>query len=104
MRLMLPVLFLGWIFPVLVQAGGSYVTTLYSRPLDHSNLSDLHVIGLLPMSGDTWPGGPSQLPLLEWGAENLGELENFLEGYSLVIHIMDTKVGLIRPRKQMFRF
>ena len=68
-------------------------TTLYSRPLEDSNLTDLHLIALIPMTGDVWPGGPSQLPLMEWALKQVGEHTDMLEGYRMVVHVMDTQVG-----------
>ena len=69
--------------------------TILSSPSEDENLTDLHLIGLLPLGGDTYPFGVAQLPVYRWAAEDVGRMPGVLDGYRLVIHMGDTRVSYI---------
>lgn len=69
--------------------------TIYSRPKDEVNLTDIHFAGFVPMTGDSWPGGYSQMPTIRWAMEDVGSVSNLLPGYRLVLSVANTGVGVI---------
>ena len=55
---------------------------------------DLHLIVLLPLSGDVFPVGKAFVPALRWAVDTVHATEDVLPGYRLVMHVDDSVVSL----------
>ena len=60
----------------------------------YSDKKDLYLMGLLPMTGDTWPGGGACLPPMEMAIRQINEREDILPGYRLNLIWKDTAVNI----------
>ena len=70
--------------------------TLISTPFEaSSNLTDLTLVGLQPYTGEAWPAGDALLPPMRWALEDIGERNDILHEYRLILHLMDSKVGVL---------
>ena len=60
-----------------------------------SPMKDLYLMGLIPMTGDTWPGGGVCLPPMEMAIRHVNEREDILPGYRLNLIWKDTAVNML---------
>ena len=58
-------------------------------------ITDLYLMGLLPMSGETWPNGGVCLPPMEMAIRHVNEREDLLPGYRLNLVWKDTAVNML---------
>jgi hypothetical protein len=56
------------------------------------DLVDLHFIGLVPVTGTSYSFGGAQIPVYEMAARDVVNA-GVLDGYRLILHMEDTKVG-----------
>ena len=61
----------------------------------YSDKKDLYLMGLLPMTGDTWPGGGACLPPMEMAVRQINDREDILSGYRLNLIWKDTAVNIM---------
>ena len=54
---------------------------------------DLYLMGLLPMTGDGWPGGGACLPALEMAIRHVNARDDILPDYKLNLIWKDTSVS-----------
>ena len=52
----------------------------------------LNVMGLLPMTGEKWPGGGACLTAAEMAAGHVNERDDILKDYKLRLHLRDGAV------------
>ncbi|KAH3719743.1 hypothetical protein DPMN_062614 [Dreissena polymorpha] len=57
---------------------------------------ELRVLGLLPMTGNAWPGGNACLVSNKMALEDVNAFSGLLEGYNLTYAFIDSMVCLIR--------
>lgn len=53
---------------------------------------DLRLLGLLPMTGDSWTGGTACLPAVEMAVKDVNADDSILKNYKLVYNWIDSKV------------
>ena len=58
-------------------------------------LKDLHLIGLMPITGDIYPVGVAMAPMVPLAMADIGTRTNLLPGYRLIIHMADTQVHML---------
>ena len=57
---------------------------------------DIHVLGLIPDTGNVWPAGETIRIASNIALEQVNARPDVLPGYNLVIHWKDTQVKLIK--------
>eukprot|EP00914_Ancora_sagittata_P032299 GHVO01065414.1.p2 GENE.GHVO01065414.1~~GHVO01065414.1.p2 ORF type:complete len:124 (-),score=0.28 GHVO01065414.1:1005-1376(-) len=57
------------------------------------NLTDLHIVGLHPFTGNTWPAGKCTSTVARMALEDIGKRKDILPGYRIVYTIMDSAVS-----------
>ena len=55
---------------------------------------DLYLMGMLPMSGELWPGGGACLPPMEIALQQINERDDILPDYKLNLIWKDTAVNM----------
>ena len=66
-----------------------------ARSSHDSRLTDLHIGGLFPISGEGgWQGGQGCLPAAEMALNDVNDKADLLAGYRLVLHWNDSEVSL----------
>lgn len=68
----------------------------FSRRLSTLHASPRRLPGLLPITGDIWPAGNSELASMGLALEHVNSDPSMLPGYRLRMIYEDTKVGEIR--------
>ena len=56
-------------------------------------LKELNVMGLFPMTGETWPGGGACLPAVEMAIRHVNARDDILKGYKMNLIWGDTMVS-----------
>ena len=67
--------------------------TAFGHGEDIANVTQLHILGLYPMTG-YWAGGQAQLPATLLAARDINADPNTLPDYEIVITPRDTEVSL----------
>lgn len=67
------------------------VTRLTLLPLTVA-VKEIHLMGLIPMTGDMWPGGGACLPATEMALRHVNAREDILSDYKLNLIWRDTQV------------
>ncbi|KAH3697827.1 hypothetical protein DPMN_085337 [Dreissena polymorpha] len=65
---------------------------------------ELRLLGMLPMTGTTWPGGSSCLVPVQMALEDVNAYPGLLYGYNLTYEYIDSMVGQLTYVMFLFLF
>ncbi|XP_072015076.1 gamma-aminobutyric acid type B receptor subunit 1-like [Amphiura filiformis] len=72
-------------------------------PYSSCSKTPIYILGLYPMTGDTWPGGVSLYPASQLAVEHVNNNPDILQDYQLRIALADTQCDGGHSVNSMFR-